>query len=85
MAVGMGPWKPDWIAPSYAYLQMPMLAMIGSEPDTWGPLPEAILAARLAHARKLERATIAGAGHFVHIEQPDLVSSMALEFIGSGS
>ena len=25
------------------------------------------------------------AGHFVHIEQPDLVSSMVLEFLGSGS
>ena len=43
---------PDWIAPGWRRLRAPMLAVIGSEPDTWGPLPESILArAALARAR----------------------------------
>src|SRR6185295_16024531 len=71
MAQAMGPWVPEWIAPSYRALKMSMLAITGSEPDTWGPLPANILEQRLSHVPRLERCTIAGAGHFVHIEKPE--------------
>jgi pimeloyl-ACP methyl ester carboxylesterase len=83
MAVGFGPWGPDWIAPSYATLRVPMLALIGSEPDTWGPLPEHILSARLAGVKELERRTVSGAGHFVHIERPVETAQVILEFLES--
>jgi pimeloyl-ACP methyl ester carboxylesterase len=82
MALGFGPWRPEWIGPSYKTLYAPMLAIIGSEPDTWGPLPEAILAERLSHARQLERCTIQGAGHFVHIERPAETADAILGFLG---
>lgn len=81
MAVDMGPWKPDWIGPSYRHLRMPMLAIVGSEPDTWGPLPETLLSSRLAHVPRLERVTIAGAGHFVHIERPLETAAAIQEFL----
>jgi len=81
MAHGFGPWQPDWIAPSYATLRAPMLAITGSEADTWGPLPEHILAARLAHVPQLERRTIQGAGHFVHIEQPAETATVVLDWL----
>jgi pimeloyl-ACP methyl ester carboxylesterase len=81
MAAGMGPWTPDWIGPSYRTLKMPLLAIVGSEPDTWGPLPKAVLDERLANAPVLERRTIAGAGHFVHIEQPEATARAILEFL----
>ena len=48
---GFGPWRPDWIAHGFARLQAPLLAIHGSENDTWGPLPEAILGPRLADVR----------------------------------
>jgi len=83
MAVGMGPWTPDWIGPGYASLRMPVLAIIGSEPDTWGPLPESILAERLRYVSRLERATVAGAGHFVHIEQPRETARVIDAFISA--
>jgi pimeloyl-ACP methyl ester carboxylesterase len=83
MAHGFGPWRPEWIGPSYATLRMPMLALIGSEPDTWGPLPETILAERLSHVPQLARRTIAGAGHFVHIEHPAETARTVLDFLGS--
>jgi pimeloyl-ACP methyl ester carboxylesterase len=83
MAHGMGPWVPEWIAPSYRTLKMPMLAITGSEPDTWGPLPEDILSERLSHVPQLERCTIQGAGHFVHIEKPAETAGAILEYLAS--
>jgi pimeloyl-ACP methyl ester carboxylesterase len=83
MAVGFGPWRPEWITASYATLRVPMLALIGSEPDTWGPLPEHILSTRLAGVKELERRTVHGAGHFVHIERPVETANVILEFLES--
>ncbi len=81
MASGFGPWRPEWIAPSYATLCVPMLAITGSVPDTWGPLPETVLAERLAQVRHVRRYTVQGAGHFVHIEQPHAVAAAIQDFL----
>jgi pimeloyl-ACP methyl ester carboxylesterase len=83
MAHGFGPWRPEWIGPSYATVRMPMLAVVGSEPDTWGPLPEGMLAERLSRVPDLERRTIRGAGHFVHIERPLETAQVVLDFLRS--
>jgi pimeloyl-ACP methyl ester carboxylesterase len=83
MALNFGAWTPDWIGPSYTRLRVPMLALIGSEPDTWGPLPEPILTERLAGVRQLERHTIAGAGHFVHIERPLETAQVIVDYLRS--
>ena len=81
LAQGFGPWTPEWIAPGYARVSQPMLAVVGSEQDTWGPLPEAIVGPRLAGVRRLERATVAGAGHFVHMERPAETARLLLDFL----
>jgi pimeloyl-ACP methyl ester carboxylesterase len=80
-AHGFGPWRPDWIAPIYARLRAPLLAISGSEDDIWGPLPEAIVGPRLAGVQRLERAKIAGAGHFVHIERPRETAAAILAWL----
>jgi pimeloyl-ACP methyl ester carboxylesterase len=80
--IGFGPFRPDWIAPFWRRLRAPMLAVIGSEPDTWGPLPEPILAGRLGHVAELERATLQGAGHFMHMEKPRETADLLLGFLG---
>jgi len=82
MGPGFGPWRPEWIAVSYRRLEAPLLAITGSEADTWGPLPETILAARLANIRNLERVRIDGAGHFVHMERPRETAGAILAFLG---
>lgn len=78
---GFGPFRPDWIAPGWARLGIPMLAVIGSVPDHWGPLPEAILAERLSYVPQLERATIEGSGHFIHMERPRELARVVLDFL----
>jgi pimeloyl-ACP methyl ester carboxylesterase len=82
---GMGPFRPDWIAPNWRKLRVPMLAVIGSEPDSWGPLPEPLLSSRLSHVPQLERAVVQDAGHFVHIEQPEATARIILDYLGDGA
>ena len=83
MAHGFGPWRPEWIGRAYAALQAPLLAVVGSEPDSWGPLPDHIVSERLARVRRLQRCVIRGAGHFVHIETPAEMADALLDFLGS--
>jgi pimeloyl-ACP methyl ester carboxylesterase len=80
-ARGFSPWKAEWLGPSWRHLRAPMLAVTGSEADTWGPLPEPILAARLAHVPRLARATVPDAGHFPHMEQPGATAELLLDFL----
>jgi pimeloyl-ACP methyl ester carboxylesterase len=80
---GFGPFRPEWIAPSWQNLQCTMLAITGSEPDTWGPLPESVLGPRLDYVPRLERATIEGTGHFVHMEQPRETADVVRDFLDS--
>jgi pimeloyl-ACP methyl ester carboxylesterase len=80
-AGGFGPFKPEWIAPFWRRLRAPLLAVIGSEPDTWGPLPEPLLRERLAFVARLERATVQGAGHFVHMERPRETADLLLAWL----
>lgn len=81
MAVGAGPWKPEFVEHSYAALEVPLLAIEGSEADTWGPMDDAIVAPRLHRARDVTRVRIAGAGHFVHMEKPEETAAAILEFL----
>jgi pimeloyl-ACP methyl ester carboxylesterase len=81
VARGFNPWRPDWLGPSWAQVRAPLLAVIGSEPDTWGPLPESVIGPRLAHVAQLSRATVAGAGHFVHMEEPKATAALLLDFL----
>jgi len=79
---GFGPWQPEWMAPQFAALPVPLLAIVGSEQDTWGPLPNPLRAQRLAGVRQLHEHTIDGAGHFVQIERPAETAEVIREFVG---
>ena len=66
--------------PELAGLRVPMLAVVGTEPDTW-QLAEAVAAERLAFVPELARAAVAGAGHFVHMERPRETADVLLGFL----
>jgi pimeloyl-ACP methyl ester carboxylesterase len=44
-------------------------------------LPEDILSERLSYVPQLERCTVQGAGHFVHIEKPQETAAAILQFL----
>jgi pimeloyl-ACP methyl ester carboxylesterase len=78
---GFGPFKPKWIAPAWQPLRAPMLALVGSEDDLWGPLPEDLLAERLAYVPDVTRAVVPDSGHFPHMEQPARTARLILDFL----
>jgi pimeloyl-ACP methyl ester carboxylesterase len=79
---GFGPWRPEWTVTRLPGLGMPFLGVLGSELEEmgWGTLPNH-LTGYLPEGGRLE--LLDGVGHFVHIEQPDLVAGMIIEFLGS--
>jgi len=83
-AGGFGPFKVEWIAPGWEQVRAPVLALIGSVPDTWGPLPPDILEPRLAHFPSVELAVIEDAGHFAHMERPHETARVILDFLDRG-
>ncbi|MEE3330602.1 MAG: alpha/beta hydrolase [Myxococcota bacterium] len=79
--MGFGPFDPDWIAPSLKNLRAPMLAITGDTPDAWGPCDETTLSHRLRFVPDWQRATVAEAGHFVHMERPAETAAVVRAFL----
>ncbi len=78
---GFGPWRPEWTASRMPGLGMPFLGVLAGqqEPMGWGTLPHQIEPFVPATGR-LE--VLTDSGHFVHIEQPELVAGLVLDFLG---
>ena len=62
-------------------VRCPMLVITGGEHDTWSDLSDDDLAARLAHVPHARHHVVGGAGHYVHIEQPDEVLRLITAFL----
>jgi pimeloyl-ACP methyl ester carboxylesterase len=77
---GFGPWRPEWSMMRMPGLAMPVLGVLGLEPETmgWGTQPDDVLAWAPPGTRLVP---LKGVGHFVHIEQPDLVAALVLDFL----
>ncbi|MEX2294348.1 MAG: alpha/beta hydrolase [Acidimicrobiales bacterium] len=77
---GFGPWRPEWSMMRLPDVGVPVLAVLGTEPDPmgWGTLPDDVLSHLPAGGRLV---SIEGAGHFLHIEQPEAVAELVLEHV----
>lgn len=77
---GFGPWRPEWSMRRLSGLGMPVLAMLGMEVELmgWGTQPEDVERDLPPDGRLV---ALEGAGHFVHIEQPERVSELVLDFL----
>jgi pimeloyl-ACP methyl ester carboxylesterase len=77
---GFGPWRPEWSMQRMPGLPVPVLGVLGLEPETmgWGTQP-ADVEPYLPPTSRLE--ALPGVGHFVHVEQPDTVAAMVLGFL----
>jgi pimeloyl-ACP methyl ester carboxylesterase len=78
---GFGPWRPEWSMMRMPGLAMPVLGVLGMEVEAmgWGTQPDDVMRWSPPGARVVP---LEGVGHFVHIEQPGLVSSLVLDFLG---
>ncbi len=81
MSASFGPWNADWIAPAWRWVKPPMLAIVGTEPDFWGPASDDLLDERLELVQNVERVKVLGTGHFVHMERPEDTASLILDFL----
>jgi len=81
---GFGPWRPEWTISRLPGLPIPFFGILGSELEEmgWGTLPRHV-AAYLPDGGRCE--VLENVGHFVHIEQPELVSRMVLDFLGGAA
>ena len=79
---GFGPWRPEWTQMRLPGIGVPFLGVLVSESEEmgWGTKAEDLVgwAPPMGRIELVE-----GVGHFVHIEQPDLVVSMVLDLLGA--
>ena len=62
-------------------LRCPTLVLTGGEPDTWAELSAEEKRERLTHLPTARHVVVAGAGHYVHIEQPESVMAAVDVFL----
>jgi pimeloyl-ACP methyl ester carboxylesterase len=81
---GFGPWRPEWTLMRLPGLPMPFLGILGGQMEEmgWGTPPAKVMPYMPIDGRC---EILDDVGHFVHIEQPDLVSGLILDFIGASS
>jgi pimeloyl-ACP methyl ester carboxylesterase len=81
---GFGPWRPEWTLMRLPGLPMPFFGILGAQLEEmgWGTPPNEVIPFMPldSHCHVLD-----DVGHFVHIEQPDRVSSLILDFLGDPS
>ncbi len=58
----------------------PTLVLTGAEPDTWSELTPDEVRDRLDHLRPARHEVVDGAGHYVHLEQPEAVLAAITDF-----
>jgi len=78
---GFGPWRPEWAMSRLPGLGSPMLAVLGMQPERmgWGTPPDEV---ERYLPRGSELVPLDDAGHFVHIEQPERIAKLVLDFLG---
>jgi pimeloyl-ACP methyl ester carboxylesterase len=77
---GFGPWRPEWSMWRLPALPMPVMAVLGLtvEEMGWGTQPEDVQPFLPPGARFIP---LDDTGHFVHIEKPDVIADLILEFL----
>jgi pimeloyl-ACP methyl ester carboxylesterase len=77
---GFGPWRPEWAMSRLPGLSVPMLAVLGSQPELMGwATPADEVEPNLPAGSRL--VVYDDVGHFVHIEQPRRVADLVVEFL----
>jgi len=76
-----GPFSDETLRAQYARTHRPVMALSGTEEDQWSFLQPEDRARRLAAFPDVEHHPVAGAGHYIHIEQPEETTSLLERFL----
>jgi pimeloyl-ACP methyl ester carboxylesterase len=77
---GFGPWRPEWSMYRLANVGVPLLGIIGTEPERMGfGTKLSDIEPYLPADARIE--VFENCGHFIHIEQPARVAAMVTEFL----
>ena len=78
---GFGPWRPEWAMSRLPGLGSPLLAVLAMQPEMmgWATTPDEV-EPYLPPCSDL--VVLDDVGHFVHIEQPERVARLVLDFLG---
>ena len=71
----------DMILASFADVTAPVLALMSSEQDAWTDVDDAEVERRIALFPDARWRSVPGAGHYVHVEQPDFVLAEVTSFL----
>ncbi|HEU4430446.1 MAG TPA: alpha/beta hydrolase [Myxococcota bacterium] len=79
---GFGPWRAQWSMARLASLPVPLLGLLAteSEPMGWDTAPADV---KPYLPPRAELVQLEGVGHFIHIEQPERVAKLVLDFLRS--
>ncbi|MCU1463907.1 MAG: alpha/beta hydrolase [Acidimicrobiales bacterium] len=77
-----GPFTEETLLASYRVISRPVLVLTGREADQWSFLTAADRDRRLDAIAGAEHQAVDGAGHYVHVEQPDAVVAHVARFFG---
>lgn len=77
---GFGPWRPEWSMALLPSLGMPVLCLLGLEPEAmgWGTQPEDVEPNLPPNGHLL---AMDGIGHFLHVEDPIRTATPILDFL----
>jgi pimeloyl-ACP methyl ester carboxylesterase len=75
-----GPFSDELLLAQYAHMQRPVMALSGTEEDQWSFLQPSDRARRLAAFPDVEHHPVTGAGHYIHVEQPDVTVALLERF-----
>jgi len=77
---GFGPWRPEWAMGRLPGLNVPLLAVLGRQPELMGwDTPPAAIEPNMPPGSRL--VALDDVGHFVHIEAPHRVAALVLDFL----
>jgi pimeloyl-ACP methyl ester carboxylesterase len=76
-----GPFGEPQLLAQYARTRRPVMALSGSEPDQWSFLEPDDRARRLDAFPDAIHHAVAGAGHYIHVEQPDVTATLIGDFL----
>jgi pimeloyl-ACP methyl ester carboxylesterase len=79
---GFGPWRPQWTLQRLPGLPMPFLGVLAGQPEPmgWGTIADEVLPFLPVRGEVVE---FSDSGHFLHIEQPDTIAELVLDFLGA--